>query len=160
MTKSNNLLNNNTVNFKLLSAALLLISSGTASVMADVVLTVNGHKVENTVTRLSFEGDNVNVTFIDDSTLSHDMSEVSFSFVSSVGIESVSSFGNLNVTVGKQLEISGISNGCPLQVYDLHGRLSAKATASGETCVIDISHLEGGTYILKAGTEIVKFIKR
>ncbi len=154
------IINNYTVNFKLLSAALLLFSSGTASVMADAVLTVNGQKVENTVARLSFEGDNVKVTFIDDSTLSHDMGDVSFSFVSSVGVETVSSFGSLTVTVGKQLEISGISEGCSLQVYDLHGRLSAKATASGESCVIDISNLEGGAYILKAGNEIVKFIKR
>ncbi|MDE7350568.1 MAG: T9SS type A sorting domain-containing protein [Muribaculaceae bacterium] len=145
---------------KLLSAALLLISSGTASVMADAVLTVNGQKVEKTVTRLTFEGDNVKVTFGDNSTSSHDMEDVSFSFVPSAGIETISSFGTLSVTVGDRLEISGTTNGCRLQVFDLQGRLSVQATAMGDTCEIDISHLEGGAYILKAGNDIVKFFKR
>lgn len=145
---------------KLLSAVLLLVSSGTATVMADAVLTVNGLKVEKTVTRLTFEGDEVKVTFSDDSESSHDMADVSFSFVPSAGVGSVLSFSTLNISVGDRLEISGTYAGCRLQVFDLKGQLSAQAVASCNTCVIDISHLEGGAYILKAGNEIVKFIKR
>lgn len=128
--------------------------------MADAVLTVNGVKVEKSAARLTFDVDNVIVTFGDDSTSRYDMEEISFTFLPSAGMESIKSFGTLTVSAGERLEISGISEGCALQVFDLQGKLSARATSSGGTCEIDISHLEAGAYILKAGNEIVKFIKR
>ncbi|MDE6485264.1 MAG: T9SS type A sorting domain-containing protein [Duncaniella sp.] len=145
---------------KFLSVALLMLVSGATTALADVILTVNGQKVEKSVTRLTFDGDNVKVAYGDNSTSHHDMAEVAFSFSSSSGISAVSSFGAIAVSVGNQLEVAGVAPGCTLQVFDVRGRLVAQETAVADECTVDISHLEGGVYILKAGKEIVKFVKR
>lgn len=137
-----------------------MLITGATSAMADAILTVNGQKVEKSVTRLTFDGDNVKVAYGDNTTSHHDMADVAFSFSSSSGIDAVSSFGSIAVSVGNQLEVSGVIPGCTLQVFDVRGRLVAQATAMSGECVMEISHLEGGVYILKAGKEIVKFVKR
>lgn len=137
-----------------------MISASSAPAFADAIMTVNGQKVEKAVTRLTFDGDKVKVAYGDNSASEHDMAEVAFSFSSSSGIDAVSSFGTLAVTVGNQLEVSGIAPGCTLQVFDIRGRLVAQETAVDAACIVEISHLEGGVYVLKAGKEIVKFVKR
>ncbi len=137
-----------------------MMAAGATPALADAVLTVNGQQVQKSVTRVTFDGDKVNVTYGDNSSSQHDMADVAFSFTSSSGIDAVSSFGTLAVTVGNQLAVSGVAPGCTLQVFDVRGRLVAQAQAVANECTVEVSHLEGGVYILKAGKEIVKFIKR
>ncbi|MDE5829717.1 MAG: hypothetical protein K2H48_07010 [Duncaniella sp.] len=145
---------------KSLPLALLMMAAGTTTAMADAALTVNGQRVEKSVTNITFDGDNVKVYYADNTMTHHDMAEVAFSFASSSGIGAVSAFGSLAVKVDNQLEVSGVAPGCRLQVFDVRGRAVAGATAEATDCTVEISHLEGGVYILKAGNEIVKFVKR
>lgn len=142
---------------KILALACLVASAFTAG--ADAVLTVNGSEVQKAVATLTFDGDNVTVTYADNSTSSHDMEAVSLSFSPSSSLETLR-FSELKVTVGSQLEVAGVAEGCLLQVFDIRGRLAVQARSAGSECAMDISALEPGVYLLRAGNEIVKFVKR
>lgn len=144
---------------KHIAVALLMLAT-TLTVVADAVMTVNGNPVEKTPVSLVPVGDQVSVEFDDNTVVLFPMEQVAFSFSVETGLNSVMSFGKLSVTVGNSLEVTGTAPGCILQVFDVKGRLVAQAKAETDACTVNISALAPDVYILRAGKEIVKFVKR
>ena len=58
------------------------------------------------------------------------------------------------------LIVSGTESGCNIQVFDLHGKNVYSVQASGGDVEIPVANLIDGTYLLKAGNKVVKFIKK
>ena len=124
--------------------AVMLVMSLCGIVKADAVqtLTINGQKVEKVVSQLTFSGDNV-VLHFDGSEESYPMNEVQIDF-----------------TVTNGLNIAGLADGTPVAVYDISGKKVAGVRAAGKVTQLSVDGLNGGVYILKAGNQIVKFVKR
>lgn len=127
---------------------------------ADVVqtLTVNGQKVEKVVSQITFSGDNV-VLHFDGTEETYPMDDVQIDFTSGAGIGNISTF-KLNTFVDGQLNIAGLAAGTQVVVYDVSGKKLAQAQAEGDSTLVYVDNLNSGVYILKAGNQIVKFVKR
>ena len=111
---------------KRIIAVSLALMSLCLSANADVVqtLTINGQKVEKTVTQLTFSGDNV-VLHFEGSEESYALDDVVLDFSDVSSINSINTF-----------------------------------RAGEETTQVNVGDFRSGVYILKAGTQIVKFVKR
>lgn len=144
---------------KLTLLASLLIAASSVTAFAAAVFTVNGQKVEKAVVHLTFEGDKVLLNYEDNSSTSHEFEHLAIKFDGSSAIANVN-FSQLSVTVGTSLEVNGVEPGTELRVYDVNGRLVAQQVATDSNAVVDLSANPSGVYILSAGTEIVKFVKR
>lgn len=57
------------------------------------------------------------------------------------------------------LFVSGAENGNYIQVLDMQGRCVYNAQTSDETVEIPVANFNNGTYLLKVGNKILKFIK-
>lgn len=127
---------------------------------ADVVqtLTVNGQKVEKVVSQITFSGDNV-VLHFDGTEEIYPMDDVQIDFTSGAGIGNISTF-KLNAFVDGQLNIAGLAAGTQVVVYDVSGKKLAQVQTEGESTQVNVDNLSSGVYILKAGNQIVKFVKR
>lgn len=144
---------------KILASALMLFAMcGMANADVTQTLTINGQKVEKVVSQLTFSGDNV-VLHFDGSEETYPMNDVQIDFSGTAGINAVSTF-KLGGIVDGQLNISGLADGTPVAVYDISGKKVAAARANGESTLVNLDSLNGGVYILKAGNQIVKFVKR
>lgn len=141
---------------KLLAIACLALSCGSA--MADAVLTVNGQQVEKAVASLSFDGDDVVVTYGDNSSSRHDLGDAVLNFSDVTGIGELT-FSKLTVTVGETVVVKGVASGTAIQVFDIRGRLVTAATSVGDECTLDLSGVQPDVYLLRAGNQIVKFVK-
>ncbi len=127
---------------------------------ADVMqtLTINGQKVEKVVSLLTFSGDKV-VLHFDGSEESYPMDEVQIDFTSATGVDNISTF-KFNGIVDGQLNIAGLEAGTTVAIYDISGKKLAQTKSQGEATQIRVENLNSGAYILKAGNQIVKFVKR
>ena len=139
----------------LFSAALLMLAS---PIKADTTQTliINGEPVEKVVTKITFNGDLAVLTFSDATEISEDMGNVILRFSSSpTSIKNVEAF-QLNNVVGDNLDINGLAEGTKVVIYDASGK--DVITTNGSN--INVSGLRSGMYILKAGNQIVKFVKQ
>jgi len=137
---------------KFLLATLLLIGM---SVNAKQTLTINGTEVDKTVATMTFSGDDVILTFSDETDQTVDMSSVVISFSSSSSIAYT-----LKTPVGSELNIEGLTEGSEFEIYDSTGKMLINAKANGTSANVSIESLKSGVYILKAGNQVVKFTKR
>ena len=87
------------------------------------------------------------------------MDDVQIDFTSGAGIGNISTF-KLNAFVDGQLNIAGLAAGTQVAVYDVSGKKLAQAQTEGESTQVNVDNLSSGVYILKAGNQIVKFVKR
>ena len=144
---------------RIIMAALFATAIFTAA-MADnaQTLVINGEKVEKVVSQITFSGDNV-VLHFDGDEATYPMDDVEISFTQTAGINSLNTF-RLNGIVGGTLQVSGLAEGTPVSVYDASGKKLAETRANGETTQVALDGMAPGIYILKAGNQIVKFVKR
>lgn len=56
--------------------------------------------------------------------------------------------------------VSGLQKGETLHIYSLEGQLLQTTTASDSEAIVPVSGLNNGTYLLQAGKQVVKFIKK
>ena len=140
----------------LISVAAMLL--GFLPVMAEQEqqLVVNGETVEQTVVQMTFEGDNVVLHFSDQSTQTADMDQVVLKFIPG----QVTAIHCLRDVVSDKLDISGLSVGTEVVVFDASGRQVLTAKATDVRMQLSAQSLPGGVYVLKADKQIVKFIKR
>lgn len=122
-------------------------------------ITINGDTLEKEATELTFDGDNVILHFSDETTQTCDMSEVSIAFNEPTSIESIKTF-NLKGATNGEFEIGGLVPGQSIQIYDISGKKIFGTKSTSETQQIDISNVKSGTYILRVGSNVVKFVKR
>ena len=139
----------------LFSAALLMLASPIKAETTQTLI-INGEPVEKVVTKITFNGDLAVLTFSDATEISEDMGNVILRFSSSpTSIKNVEAF-QLNNVVGDNLDINGLAAGAKVVIYDASGK--DVITTNGSN--INVSGLKPGMYILKAGNQIVKFVKQ
>lgn len=148
---------------RLLLCLLLLIGFGTNAVaQTQQTVTVNGQTVEKTVVQITFDKDKVVLHFSDGLTQTADMDDVSIAFSPS-DAESISSLQSNAFTfhgvVNGQLTIGNLQEGTHLTIFNANGQRIMSAQSTGGTTTLQVSQLPAGTYILKAGSQFVKFQK-
>ena len=140
---------------------LTLILALMVSVSAFAVqhLTINGESVEKAGTQITFDGDQVILHFADATTETADMDAVTIEMDVVTDIDMVNETFRLNGLVDGALHINGLeADG--VSIYDASGRMVLRTRVAGSDAVLDVNHLQKGVYILKAGNQIVKFMKR
>ena len=137
-------------------AACLLLTAVPALAEGLQQLTVNGQTVEKIVGRITFDGDNVVLHFQDgtDMTASMDAVVLAFQYTPTTVI------GMLRQPVGRSLNIEGLDEGTIVSIYGAQGCLVVTTTAQQARTVLSTKAMKNGTYVLKAGNQLVKFIKR
>lgn len=122
-------------------------------------ITINGQAVEAVVTELTFDGDNVVLHFSDGTSQSADLDAVTIAFGTPASIGEIHTFQLSGITNG-QLNVAGLQPGQTVQLFDTSGRLLFSSKSSSDSMTIDMQGMKGGVYILRAGTSIIKFVKR
>ncbi|MCM1092833.1 MAG: T9SS type A sorting domain-containing protein [Lachnospiraceae bacterium] len=140
----------------ILSLTFMLVTmlSGNA---AGPTLTINGKTVEKTVTKITFEGDNA-VLHFGNETEAHDMNSVVLSFSALSGIDEIISY-SFNGIIDGNIVLGGIPTGTVVEIYDTTGKLRVSEKIESDPANIDITSLNKGIYLLKAGKNCVKFQK-
>ena len=115
----------------LLMVGLMLSLSAMAQTETKQIVTVGGTVIDKTVNKITFDGDNVVLSFTDQTTQSADMGEVTIAFVyTSTGIAE---------------QVQSRVQGCQ-KVYNLHGQYVNN----------DQKHLSKGVYIVNGQKIIIK----
>lgn len=139
-----------------LFSVIMLILVMPAKAETTPTLIINGETVEKIVTKITFEGDLVVLTFADTSVSSEDMGNVILRFSDlATSIKDINAF-QLKQAVDGSLNIKGLAEGTQVQIFDASGK---QMTATNDA-TINVSSLKPGMYILKAGSQIVKFVKK
>ncbi len=137
----------------------LFLTVGTAFADNSQVVIINGQEVEKVATKITFNGDNAVVTFSDGSSQSADMSQVVIYLNVSTDISKVQTF-NFNGLIGDELHLSNIAEGTAVTIYDATGKVLQQVKATDTTLSLNTASLKNGVYVLKAGNQIVKFLKK
>ena len=119
-------------------------------------LTINGQTVESVVTRITFDGDNVVLHFKGGDSQTAEMDAV----VLGIEYSPTTSISVLRGTVDNYLNLAGLDEGAVVSIYDAQGKLITTTTAREAKAVLSVSTLRSGVYVLKAGRQVVKFIKK
>lgn len=139
----------------LFSAALLMLASPIKAVTTQTLI-INGEPVEKVVTKITFNGDLAVLTFSDATEISEDMGNVILQFSSApTSIKDIAVF-QMNKAVDGELNIEGLPAGTQVVIFDASGK-QIMATMATQ---INVSSLKSGVYVLKAGNQIVKFVKQ
>lgn len=149
------------MNKKTLHLILMLVLF-TIPAMADVeqTITINGEVVEQVATKLTFNGDKVIITYASGETSGEiDMESVVIKFSAVTGINAIGTY-QYNGIVDGVLNVGNIADGTPIVVYSTSGSVVASVKSVGSSTQIDINGQPSGIYILRAGNQIVKFMKR
>ena len=149
------------MNKKTLHIFLILLLFAT-SAFADTsqTITINGETVEQVATKLTFNGDKVVITYASGDTSGEiDMESVVIKFSESSGIDAIGTY-QYNGIVDGVLNLGNIIDGTPIVVYSTSGSVVASVKSAGNNTQIDINGQPSGIYILKAGNQVVKFMKR
>ena len=141
--------------FTMMAAAILLC---TIPALADTVQTllVNGQTVEKAVVRMTFEDENVVLHFVDGTTQSAEMDAITLK----LDVSGVDGISVLKQNVGDKLDIEGLAPGTDVTIYDASGRLVLSVKAAEAKAALSTKSLKGGVYLMKAGRQVVKFVKR
>lgn len=141
---------------RLIAIACLLTMGLSMQAQNVQTLTINGEKVEKLVARITFEGDNVVLAFSDQTTQKADMTSVILSFTP----QDLTAIGTIQRPVEKTLSIDGLEPGTEVIVYNTEGKEMLSARASEVQTILKTKSLKKGIYLMKAGNQVVKFIKR
>ena len=137
----------------------LFLTVGTAFADNSQVVIINGQEVEKFATKITFSGDNAIVTFSDGTTDTADMSNVVIYLNVSTDISKVQTF-NYNGIIGDDIRLSNIAEGTAVTIYDATGKVLQQVKATDTTLSLNTASLKSGVYVLKAGNQIVKFLKK
>lgn len=137
----------------------LFLTTGTALADNSQIVIINGQEVEKVATKITFSGDNAIVSFSDGSSQSADMSQVVIYLNITTDIRKVESF-SFNGLIGDELRLSNIAEGTAVIIYDATGKVLQQTKATDTTLSLNTASLKSGVYVLKAGNQIVKFLKK
>ena len=139
----------------LFSAALLMLASPIKAATTQALI-INGEPVEKVVTKITFNGDLAVLTFSDATEISEDMGNIILQFSSApTSIKDIAA-SQMNKVVDGELNIEGLPAGTQVVIFDASGK-QIMATMATQ---INVSSLKSGVYVLKAGNQIVKFVKQ
>ncbi len=117
------------------------------------------------VDKIEIASDKVNVVTTDGGTTAHKISDIDRIELTSTatGIHSTPTADAHNITVrsaGYTIMAEGLADGTVMEVYAANGALVGKTTAKGGKAVLDAAGLGAGVYVVKAGDQSVKMVKR
>ncbi len=117
------------------------------------------------VDKIEIASDKVNVVTTDGGTTAHKISDIDRIELTSTatGIHSTPTADAHNITVrsaGYTITAEGLADGTVMEVYAANGALVGKTTAKGGKAVLDAAGLGAGVYVVKAGDQSVKMVKR
>ena len=139
-----------------LFSTVLLMHASSIKAATTQTLIINGEPVEKIVTKITFDGDLAVLTFSDATEISEDMGNVILRFSDSpTSIKNITTY-QMNKVVDDNLLIDGLADEATVIIYDASGK--DVITTNGSN--INVSGLKPGMYILKAGKQIVKFVKQ
>lgn len=137
----------------------LFLTVGTAFADNSQVVIINGQKVEKVATKITFNGDNATVSFSDGSSQTADMAQVVIYLNVTTDIRKVETF-SFNGLIGDVLTLSNVAEGTTVTIYDATGKVQQQVKATDTTLSLNTASLKNGVYVLKAGNQIVKFLKK
>lgn len=140
----------------ILTASFLLTFTAVTWAGTSQELTINGQTVEKTVARITFDGDNAVLQFTDNTSETADMGTVVLTF----DFNTATAIYELKPTVGRLLDMNGLEAGTSIEIYDAAGKKVLTATAQQASTQLSVETLKKGIYVMKAGHQFVKFVKR
>ena len=147
----------------LMAFVLLCTAAANAADLKWAIRTDGGNVVlMDNVSHLIYSDGSVDFTVVckDNSTLGN-VKSVSFVKVDPTGVASIQCDDAVYAkVVDQRLTITGCKPGTVASIVSLRGATMMEVTVSSDHTDIDVSHLKGGTYILKVGTTAVKFVKK
>jgi hypothetical protein len=153
------------MNNKLLSLGrlfLLLTAQAAAAALhaSNPIVNINGTQMGQTLTKLTFSGDNVILHF-NDGTIdtTDDLASVYIDMQTVTGITSLKAYQSNKITDNCVL-LNDIPSGGLVTVYNIAGQKIIQTTTSGNTYSLSLQPLPSGTYIIKTGNNTIKFQKR
>lgn len=139
---------------------LAFVATPTVLKAQGTVVTVNGERVEHVLVRMTFEGDNVVLHFADGADSQRaDMASVAVELPLASGVPHVGTLGVARM-VGDELVLGGVPEGERIALYDATGRLRLKTAAASTTTTLSLAGFKAGVYIVKVGSNIIKFRKK
>jgi hypothetical protein len=139
-----------------LVAACLLVFAQTMLAATVQTLTINGETLDNTVAKITFEGDNVVLLFSDATTMTVGMEDVLLAF----DYSELTAIQSLKGLVGETLQLNGLEPGTTVAIYDASGKQVMTAKAEDTSSLLSAKTLKPGVYLLKTDKHIVKFVKK
>lgn len=139
----------------LLIVALMGVGA-TALAESKQTLTINGETVSKVVARITFDGDNVVLTFSDATTQTADMGSVVLTF----SVDASTAIYSMKSIVEDNLDIDGLEPDTQVVIYNAEGKKMLAARADHARAILQTHSLPGGVYMLKAGNQVIKFVKR
>lgn len=129
---------------------------------AEKQVLINGAVAEKSdVVEITFKGDDLELKYSDGSSFLLDMETVEIDFMGGTSLAGVSSgIFSLNSVPEEELRLQGVRQGALIQIIATGGKLLYMEQAGAGDVVIPISFLRPGAYLLKAGSQVVKFIKK
>ncbi len=137
----------------------LFLTVGTAFADNSQIVIINGQKVEKVATKITFSGDNATVSFSDGSSQTADMAQVVIYLNVTTDVRKVETF-SFNGLIGDVLTLSNVAEGTTVTIYDATGKVLQQVKATDTTLSLNTASLKNGVYVLKAGNQIVKFLKK
>jgi hypothetical protein len=137
----------------------LFLTVGTAFADNSQVVVINGQEVQKVATKITFSGDNATVSFSDGSSQTADMAQVVIYLNVTTDIRKVETF-SFNGLIGDVLTLSNVAEGTTVTIYDATGKVLQQVKATDTTLSLNTASLKNGVYVLKAGNQIVKFLKK
>ena len=137
----------------------LFLTVGTAFADSSQVVVINGQEVQKVATKITFSGDNATVSFSDGSSQTADMAQVVINLNVTTDIRKVETF-SFNGLIGDVLTLSNVAEGTTVTIYDATGKVLQQVKATDTTLSLNTASLKNGVYVLKAGNQIVKFLKK
>ena len=148
---------------KLLTTLLLASSFFVTSWAEDnQTVTINGRTIEMTVVSMSFNGDQVILSFSDQTSMTIDMSTLHITLPSGfpTDISQMEAYQLANSIENGVLRIKNLKAKMPISIFNAKGLEVVRAVAHEKETLIDMTRQPSGVYLLRAGNQIVKFVKR
>lgn len=127
-------------------------------------VTVNGVEVAGkSVASMTFSGDDAVIVYSDNSSETAPIEQVRILFsYGTTGISNANQTGvfSFNGVVNGKLNVNGIAPGTKAVLYDANGRQCQSVVAGADGLSIDMNGKAAGVYMLKAGNQVIKFIKK
>ena len=140
---------------QLVALLALLMTAFTAS--ADEI-TINDTPVEGkTVKQIKFDREQVVVVY-DDGTEDSDITSANITISPVSGVARVQVFDFTAHASQGQLKINGLDGKTAIDIFDINGRTVRHIARPGQgSTTVDISGLNAGVYVLRCGSNVIKF---
>lgn len=147
--------------YKKLLASLFALGL-TASSFAEKQILINGSPAEKSdIEEISFMGDNLILKYSDGDSFTLDIETVEINFSDATSNGSIlAGIFTLNSWVKDEIHVSGVTVGTPIQIISVDGKTIYASHAEAEDVTISSAAFTPATYIIKIGSQIVKFIKK